>query len=599
MCGAGAEGLTAKKRTGRERAQRARDVAPLHGVFSYGIRTLFRCLEGMKILIALYAANNSRYQFEPIFDGRSAFERSFDWALSFSQEAQVLVLADSENEAKIRALSANGSAAKKCHITVQNDWSAAATLEEIAKHAKKNDCKTVLFALSSCPFYCTALTEYIVSHHTRYACEYTFADGYAAGLAPSAIHADSLVLAANLARGKTEEIPITANLFFDVIQSDINSFEVETVISPEDVRMYRLNFSCISKQTLLACKALFDSTLDETQKNAEKKIYKIDEYSALEICQRAIKNESVLRTVPSFYNIQISCYAQSDVIYSPYWNDYYEKNGHYPNEAPQKNPDCFMNKDSFAKLIDEIAELSGEAVVSLSAWGEPLAHPDFCSFVQLVLAHEGLSLVVETDGLLLTEALLTECKKIVDDTNKSKTSKSKTGGEKRKNGHHAIYWIVALDAMTKAKYGTIHLAEEKAETNFAVAVNAFELLQKHFPASAYPQFTRMNENEDELESFYRSYKAKGNVLIQKYNWFSGRLVDRRPADLSPLVRIPCWHRLRDLVVLANGNVPNCREYSLSEEAGNAFTLGATETWNRSGQQGNLCKECDEYYTFNF
>jgi spiro-SPASM protein len=109
----------------------------------------------------------------------------------------------------------------------------------------------------------------------------------------------------------------------------------------------------------------------------------------------------------------------------------------------------------------------------------------------------------------------------------------------------------------------------------------------------------MNENEDQLEAFYRTFKERGNLIIQKYDWFCGKLPDRRPADLSPLDRNHCWHLLRDMVILVDGSVPVCRECVLDGILGNVFTDGIDVAWKRGGKTIELCKECDEYYTFNF
>jgi spiro-SPASM protein len=118
----------------------------------------------------------------------------------------------------------------------------------------------------------------------------------------------------------------------------------------------------------------------------------------------------------------------------------------------------------------------------------------------------------------------------------------------------------------------------------------------------------MNENEAQLEAFYRHYKEKGNVLIQKYDHYCGRLPDRKPADLSPLERRFCWHQMRDMVILLDGAVPLCKEDAIDTKAApNVFdpaSGGIAGIWDKLGAGARLdslpiCKDCDEYYTFNF
>ena len=147
---------------------------------------------------------------------------------------------------------------------------------------------------------------------------------------------------------------------------------------------------------------------------------------------------------------------------------------------------------------------------------------------------------------------------------------------------------------------------------FDYALNSVELLQKEFAGHVYPQFTRIKENESELESFYRFWSKKdspsgGKLVIMKYDSFAGFLEDKKTADLSPLERNCCWHLRRDLCILADGSVPLCRA-RLSEISGNAITGELSEIWvSRIKEVENhinksyceCCRNCDEYYTFNF
>jgi hypothetical protein len=165
------------------------------------------------------------------------------------------------------------------------------------------------------------------------------------------------------------------------------------------------------------------------------------------------------------------------------------------------------------------------------------------------------------------------------------------------------------------------LPSSSSPPTLAAAQTALTLLSAAFPGAVYPQFVRMKENESQLEAFYRHYKEKGKVLIQKYNWFCGKLPDRKPADLSPLERRFCWHQMRDMVILLDGSVPLCKESAIETVGGdnappptpapegthNIFdpaSGGITGIWEKLGAQAHLdslpiCKDCDEYYTFNF
>ena len=45
-------------------------------------------------------------------------------------------------------------------------------------------------------------------------------------------------------------------------------------------------------------------------------------------------------------------------------------------------------------------------------------------------------------------------------------------------------------------------------SNFQKALKTVAMLSQIFPSHVYPQFTRMNANEEQLESFYRFWKEK-------------------------------------------------------------------------------------------
>jgi spiro-SPASM protein len=120
----------------------------------------------------------------------------------------------------------------------------------------------------------------------------------------------------------------------------------------------------------------------------------------------------------------------------------------------------------------------------------------------------------------------------------------------------------------------------------------------------------MKENEEDLEAFFKSWKTRTeNVIIQKYDTFSGMLPDRAIADLSPIARIPCWHLKRDMAVLLDGTVPLCREdVRVATRLGNALEEDLSVIWGRAqetyrahlaGDYPGICAKCDEYYTYNF
>lgn len=532
--------------------------------------------KAMKTLVILYADSRSLHMFDRIFGGKSAFERSICWARSCEKisDSEIIILADKaiENECK-SVLSVNENNVK---LVTSEKWTVSGLFTTFYEYARETESENIVFAWADQPFLNTGITEKIMQDHVEYSGEYTFAEGYPAGLCPEVLNAGTCGILSQLSVGDRKtagEKRIIRTSVFDFIKNDINSFEVETVISDVDYRLYRLNFNCGTKSNAAACSELFEMSPDGLN---------IEEISAM-----AVKNVNILKTLPSYYNISITDYCSKRNIY-------------VPKEMEKETEASYMPLEKFREMVKKISLFSENAVVSLSAWGEACAHPNFVEIVKAVLSEPGLSVLIETDGLLITEDM---CREIKDKLNS--VQELTDGGI----GLEKIYWIVRFDAASKEKYAEI----KDGSQGFEKALSSVALLEKYFPDYVYPQFVRMNENEDELEKFYRFWSdrnspSRGKVIIQKYSSCCKELPDRKPADLSPLERNPCWHIRRDLTVLCDGTVCFCHEMLRKNSPGNIFTDSMEVLWEKlTGEVCNhmknsyseLCGKCDEFYTFSF
>jgi len=302
----------------------------------------------------------------------------------------------------------------------------------------------------------------------------------------------------------------------------------------------------------------------------------VGEENVLAICEAAKDDLRVLKTVPAFYNIQIEGKVFSKTAFSPY-----------------QEIDSRMDFKAFESLAKKIKTFSNNAVVSLSLFGEAALHPDFDKFI-LCLVKEALSVFVEIDGGFLPDFLQTSAyKNIVSSLSEL---------EQRKR----LCFVVLLDAATQKTFESFHAGELQK------AADAIKTLSADF-SETYPQFIRVHENEDELEAFYRYWSDKaspsnGKIIVQKYDHFCGRLPDKKPADLAPLEREPCWHLRRDMDILLDGSVPLCRDLYDKEKLGNALQDDLADIWQKKDSllaehinkdYKGPCGNCDEYYTFNF
>jgi len=548
----------------------------------------------MKSIVFLYAGFCTESAFDKIFDSQSAFDRCIEWAGAVEFCSRIVVFASAVTKDSVEKAAAGKS---DIQVEVQDEWNVAKVIEKMSALTQENECDFAVYSFADRPFLDNALTSEIISTHLKYIAEYTTADGYPSGFAPEVIDVGALKIMASFAAGvKKEEAEgyVLPGSLFEIMKGDINSFDIEAVIAPKDWRLLRFEFSVSQKIKREACVAFYNAAKSENIS------FKAEDLSML-----AERTENVHKTVPAFYNIQIArnCAVIDD--FTPYAYQFKKKYGALPLKYGKGHGQRDMSLEDFTKIVSQIAEFSETAVVSLSGWGEPLTVDNIADYVSAVLSYTGLSVLIETDGVLLTPQIAESIANIAHIV------------PVREDKGPPVSWIVRLDAATEEKYAKMHINtsdfDEEGKSAFSKAKDAVAVLNSLFPGDVYPQFIRVNENEDELEQFYRYWHEKkspssGNLIIQKYDYFCGKQPDRKPADLSPLHRIPCWHLKRDMTILADGNVPLCREYVLESHVGNVLEEGLESVWKKfndrlSGhmkcQYEDKCELCDEYYTFNF
>jgi len=528
----------------------------------------------MKSLVVLFAGELTGYAFETSFNGSSAFKDSIVRSGRFPDVARILIL--TRNDIVKRYPDAFGKDLPSGAEYLERDsWDAISFFECISKEAE--GFARVFISWADCPFLDPAFTAILHEKHVKYAAEYTFADGYPYGLCPEILDRGILPVLAKLSEGK--QTAVTRNIIFDTIKKDINSFDIETDIAPTDLRHLRLELACDTKRNTMLCKSLEGITAanygDVIKTRAES-----------------------LRTLPAFYAVQIVGKCPFECAYCPYPAFCLSGKGKSPGLSATKRTDTMQLSD-FSLLVKRIAEFSGDAVVSLSLWGECSFHPEIASFVECVLAYPGLSVLIETTGLGWQKSALVKMAEVV------------SAAVPRTNGQKPVNWIISLDAVGSGCYGLAHgINSAEADNLIREAISTTEKLQILFPGTVWPQIVRMNENEVELETFYRFWKEKyAQVIVQKHDHFCKSIIDRRVADLSPLTRNPCWHIKRDMCILLDGTVPSCKEDLYAERSyGNALADRLSDIWERTGavytqhtkcNYEGMCGACDEYYTYNF
>ncbi|MDR3019526.1 MAG: spiro-SPASM protein [Treponema sp.] len=521
----------------------------------------------MNALLILYGGNLSAEAFEPLFEGKNSVLLCIERSLKFPGVGKTILFA---SQGDFSFLNASGASLQ---IEQRDSWTKRSLLERISELQAGFDC--IYFAFADSPFLDTALALSISERHIKHYAQYSYADGFPNGLTPEVIAPGTAGILAKILGD--DDGPVARDILFSVIEKDINAFDIETEISPVDLRCHRLNLSADSKRNLLLLKNFISAAGEKLP-------------SACDVEKIIQEKPQVLRTLPSFYPIQVygGCPQKCAICPYPLFNDIERKD--------------FIESKRFEALLDKIIAFSGDAVIDLSLWGELSLHPEKMKLIEAVISRPELALVIETSGIGWKTEELEKTSHLVK--NYSQSSKNT-----RLNQMPPLSWIVSLDTIDPKRY------VELRGQGFAEAQACAKKLLSLFPNDCYAQAVRLKDAEDDTEKFYRYWKeaspnGEKNIIIQKYDDFCGVLEKKQASDISPVIRQPCWHLMRDMPVLIDGTVPLCREYLAEDKInlGNVFDISLEAIW-RNGERyyleqcvknyTRLCANCDEYYTYNF
>jgi spiro-SPASM protein len=409
-----------------------------------------------------------------------------------------------------------------------------------------------LYVFADAPLLDTGIAREIIDLHRDEIAEYTYGEGFPSGVSPEVLKTPIFARCASLA--EKDGGTVGRGSVFAALSKEINSFDIETLFAAENLSQRRIELSTSSKRNRI----LVERVVSEKGMSC----------SYGEFCSLLREKPAVLRTVPSYAEVEITNRSTAPCIYSPL--------SFLKREAGD------MPFDRYRVVVDALVELSEDITVSLSYLGEPLLHTGIREIVERTLARPGVKLILETDGSLFSPPF-----------------SDFLAALKSEN----LFVIFDLDAVQDGTYTAVRgLRLRDAERNLRYA------LEKGVK-NVYAQFVRMDLNEGEMLPFFEQWENEGaKVIIQKYNSFIGQLPDRAHYDLRPLDRMPCWHLLRDLVVFRDGRVPRCKQdLNGAFDFGNIVDDGAERVWEKglehylrhcSGQYDAGCSACDEFFTYN-
>jgi len=411
----------------------------------------------------------------------------------------------------------------------------------------------IIYIFFDTPLFDVEITKKMEELHRQEIAEYTYGEGFPIGFTPEILRVVLLPRLAALL--KKEKGHIQRDSVFSAISKEINSFDIETYFSHKNMRLKRLELTTSKKRNKMLVQRIVE------QAGAWCSFEKF--------CTIVEDSPAVVRTLPSFAEIEITGKTNGRCVYSP------------ANLREIQPGD--MKVGEYTDALDKILDFAGGLHVSISYLGEPLLHPAFREIIERSLDRGDVDLIVETDGL--------QCA--------PKVSDFLAGLESER-----LSVIFQVDAVKEETYRTVR------DGDFGRAQRNIRYLLSKKRENVYVQFVRMDSNENEMMNFFDVWEAEGaKVIIQKYNSYLEILPALSSSDLTPLERMPCWHLQRDIVVFSNGDIPRCmQDINGKILLGNIFKADITDIWKRGEthyidhcrrKYDTWCDVCDEYYTFNF
>ncbi|GHV85626.1 hypothetical protein AGMMS50230_12340 [Spirochaetia bacterium] len=211
----------------------------------------------MHALTVLYGGSLSSQAFEPLSGEKSAFSLALERCSAFpGSEKTILLTGEGDLPGCPEGLT----------LIRRPYWTVKELLEVLSKESAAYD--FAYYAWADTPFLDPSLAGRIAQRHTRFAADYSYADGWPYGLGPELIIPQAAGILSKIA-GETGLGPVTRDTLFGVLQKDINSFDIETEISAVDLRCHRLSLAADSKRNLLLLRRFIEAGCDGAESAGE------------------------------------------------------------------------------------------------------------------------------------------------------------------------------------------------------------------------------------------------------------------------------------------------------------------------------------------
>ena len=427
-------------------------------------------------------------------------------------------------------------------------------LNNIYKETENYD--NIIYIPNNMPMFNIDETVKLTKIHEENISYFTYGENYPEGIIPFIIRRNAFEKLFNCI--KTKNINITENTIKDIVFIDPNFFEIEILVSEYDMRYYRVSLFANSKRNALI-------------------ISKLIKYRDYDEITKAIKEEASLRrTLPAYIEIDINNRQNLS-------NKNLLSSNIIANEINKEEKN--LSVEEFKIIYDKLVAFCDDFHLSIGSYYEPLLNKDVFNILEYALLNKNVNVYLETNAVLLDEE---NAKKLL------------LLQEKNNN----LHVIIHLDAVEQNVFNTIY-----KEDHLKTILSNIDYYFIREPKNTYLQITKQKDNFDYLASYYKYFdKYKIEIIMQKYYTYRGIVENKKIGDMTPLINVGCWHLARDLFIDAYGDIYICR-FDINKEKCIASIYKETleNIWKElenyyienALKKLDFCKNCDEWYLFNF
>jgi spiro-SPASM protein len=417
----------------------------------------------------------------------------------------------------------------------------------------------LVLAHTGSPLWFSGECRRLINDVTRYRADFGYGDNYPPGAVMEIVRRDALPVMENVRTQK--KIFDSRSVLRDVVDVDVNMFDLENLYAPVSLRTCRLNFFADTQQDQHILTRL------SALRKPPGEIEPADEYRAF--AESVLENRAHLHTIPRYIEIEISraCHRRCTFC---------------PRTLLAPEDDRTMSRDTFTAILDKLRDSIDEPVIALTGLGEPAMHPCLADLADDVISRGG-HCIIESSGDGLSR----------------ETADRLIALDPRK-----LDIIFSLEAVDEKLFNSLR----PGETGLHSILDTISYVLLRRKQGSWVQALKLNENLHHLVDFNRYFeKYTKNIIIQKYNTWRDQLPERRLNPMQPFERIDCWHLKRELFIDVSGTVRRCRQdlqstYPLGVLPADSLSdiLARQAAFFSEHLAGSAyCSNCDEYYTFNF